>query len=580
MLNSRIASLGGIFFGAILVSPLASLVWAGLEASDSGLTWSAFRVRSDAAVELNASEGWAAGENQPAQLSYDQPFRLRIEVANTSGVASTEELRLQYRMKGGSWMPVGLSSFPYPLYATPPLSLISDAVYAFGEESEDLLLGSRLEHEDGIGLKGVQATPLFRLAEGSMEWEWSLVARRFSDGPFYLEDGEAIELRVVDGDGHALGGRESVGLTFSAAEGHLGGTFVETPSRIGPYQSSKGTLYFIMEPTETDNRFMMVASRDGGLSWKEVDGSGRPSVGDLEGVGSVFHEGILHIIHQTSDAVFYHAFATEDSERYAEKWVVDSEVIAEPSEPPTQAASLSVRADGSLLAVYGSATGGFLHKRTPEGVWADEGISLESPGITGLSGFQVETAADGRSSLVAYTAGDGTGWLRWLQADGELSEPMLVSDTLGVEDEENGALLPILVPESGGALLIYRKADRSLWERRYMESQGLSVPRLVTQGPVVTQAVDSDQAGADAVLHGDSVYVLYIDEATRSIYSTSSRLGGDWTPSRKLIGGIDAAWVRGSALKTNTGKAVYGFVYDAGSQGGAGMNRYAEIPLE
>jgi hypothetical protein len=45
------------------------------------------------------------------------------------------------------------------------------------------------------------------------------------------------------------------------------------------------------------------------------------------------------------------------------------------------------------------------------------------------------------------------------------------------------------------------------------------------------------------------------------------------------VGDILGSWVRGNLYTNADGAKVYGFVYDAGSDGGAGMNRYGEIEL-
>jgi hypothetical protein len=47
-----------------------------------------------------------------------------------------------------------------------------------------------------------------------------------------------------------------------------------------------------------------------------------------------------------------------------------------------------------------------------------------------------------------------------------------------------------------------------------------------------------------------------------------------------VVEGIDAQWVRGRVVLDASGSPVYGFVYDAGSNGGSGMNRYGVIDLE
>jgi hypothetical protein len=95
---------------------------------------------------------------------------------------------------------------------------------------------------------------------------------------------------------------------------------------------------------------------------------------------------------------------------------------------------------------------------------------------------------------------------------------------------------------------------------------------------VVTDAVGSQQAGADAVLDGETVYVLFIEESSRSIFSLHDN--GGWQPARLLVDNILNSWVRGNVHTRNDGVRVYGFIYDAGSDGGAGMNRFGELVLK
>ena len=94
---------------------------------------------------------------------------------------------------------------------------------------------------------------------------------------------------------------------------------------------------------------------------------------------------------------------------------------------------------------------------------------------------------------------------------------------------------------------------------------------------VVQDAVDSQQPGADAAPDGETVRVLFIDESSRSIFSTDDR--GGWQPPKLQVADILGSWVRGNIYTRRDGAKVYGYVYDAGSEGGAGMNRFAEVVL-
>jgi hypothetical protein len=94
---------------------------------------------------------------------------------------------------------------------------------------------------------------------------------------------------------------------------------------------------------------------------------------------------------------------------------------------------------------------------------------------------------------------------------------------------------------------------------------------------VTTDAVDSQQPGADAVRDGNTVHLLFIEESSRSIFSTHDK--GGWQPPKLQVGNITGSWLRGSIYTRPDGVRVYGYIYDAGSDGGAGMNRFGELIL-
>ena len=72
-------------------------------------------------------------------------------------------------------------------------------------------------------------------------------------------------------------------------------------------------------------------------------------------------------------------------------------------------------------------------------------------------------------------------------------------------------------------------------------------------------------------------HVAFVERASRSLFSTHDR--GGWQPSMLRIDGIRGSWIRGNVYTRPDGVKVYGYVYDAGSEGGAGMNRFAEVEL-
>jgi len=581
-MNVYHASVSGIYrIFAFSILPLISSGCAvpaskpAIATEPSAIEVLSYRFRADFSAELNADSGWAAPEKvTPAQI-YDQPFRLRIRVQAVTTPPEGHILSLQYRWKGGQWSAVGVSDFPYPAFATPVVSVISTQAYAHGDETERLLGDPEIDTEDGAGMNAVAATPVWRAGNDAVEWEWPLVIRRFSDGPTFAEDGDAFELRLVDGYGRPVTGGGPIVVKATAASAHLGGTFVETPGRLGPYQSEQGHLYFFMEPSETDNRFMAVKSTDYGNSWREVDGAARPKADDLEGVASVRKGSTIHLLHQISEEVFYHAFDLSGSG----SWLVTDQSIATLEEPSTQFVDVTARSDGSLVTLYGGARRLFLQIRSAEGIWG-EPVEIDTELEPVLSGPVLVTGANDLVTL-AYTGKDGSGFIRHLYPDGSLSSRQLLSTRLGIDDEENGAILPLVVfPETGTTVVLYREQDGMIFERRFSHDGVLTAPAQVSPLPVIINAVDSEQVGADLIRDGSTLHLLFIEAKTRSIFHASSDQAGIWSEPRAIIEGVDAAWVRGSLHVDAAGNPVYGFVYDGGSRGGSGFNRYFALPLQ
>ena len=79
------------------------------------------------------------------------------------------------------------------------------------------------------------------------------------------------------------------------------------------------------------------------------------------------------------------------------------------------------------------------------------------------------------------------------------------------------------------------------------------------------------------VLDGSTIHVLFIEQSSRSIFSTHASAG--WQGSTLQVDNILGSWIRGNVYSRRDGVRVYGFIYDAGSDGGSGMNRFGEIIL-
>lgn len=573
MLRRRSGTGGG---RAIAVT-LLGLVTLATGCGAGSVEQTSFRVRSDFAAPLNADEGWAGALNENVVIEADRPFRLRFEVAAAPDARFGAPLMLQYRRNGGEWTAVEAHEFPYSDEddaETPRVSIVSCAAYRQRDGTTDVLAGSALEFRPGVGVGLADRTPEWGGTPGHTEFEWALVVRRFADGAVTNDAGDTFEFRLIH-DGRpltAVSGNPA--LELAVPPGHVGGTFVETPGRIGPWQASNGDLYFVMEPSETDNVFMIVKSTDGGQTWREVDGANRPLTDDLESVDGRLVGDTIHLIHQVTESVRYHTFRTADHPTAADTWGIRDELAAS-VESVAQAATLAVRSDGSVVTFHVGETTRY-SVRSPAGEWS-QSTPLSTDAAPILAGPQAVTGANDVVHVAGY-ADDGTIWYRRLMPDGTLTENETLATDAGTTRAEYGSVLPLVfMPETDTLVVLYRLADGHLRERRVVAGGPPSAPVRVSDRAVVTHAVDSQQPGADVVLDGGALHVLFIEPSSGSIFGTND-VGG-WRPSRLEVDGIRGSWVRGSIFVRPDGTTVYGYVYDAGSEGGSGMNRYAEIVL-
>ena len=320
---------------------------------------------------------------------------------------------------------------------------------------------------------------------------------------------------------------------------HVGGTFVETPGRIGPFRAANGDLYFIMEPAETSNLFMMMKSTDDGLTWREVDGPNRPPTRDLESVDARQVGDTIHVLHEVSRSARYHSFRTSDHPTRPDTWAVRDELVAA-SHPVAQAAALEVRADRSVVAFYVGPTK--IHYTHPLAVRRMVAEKVIDPDVApNLAGPQAVLGANDTVHL-AYYGTDGTIWYRRLLPDGTLTSREQLATGAGISRAEYGSVLPLIyIPQTNTVVIIYRLASGALGaahrERRPADGRGESdgsgrghrCGRLAAAG---RRRRPGWQDGSRPVHRASS----------RSIFSTHDRDG--WQPSTLRV---DRFSGRGSA---------------------------------
>ena len=241
-----------------------------------------------------------------------------------------------------------------------------------------------------------------------------------------------------------------------------------------------------------------------------------------------------------------------------------------------QTASMVVRSDGSIVAFYLGQEKIHYSIRSPEGTWSR--VRTIDPELQpNQAGPQAVLGANDIIHL-SYYGTDGSIWYRRFLPNGTLTPRQLLATGAGESRAEYGAVLPLLYnPRKDEAVIIYRLATGNLWERKVVNNGPPTEAVMVSDLMVVTDAVDSQQAGADAILDGETIHLLLIEESSRSIYSLQDKDG--WQSAKPVVQNILGSWVRGNVYTRNDGVRVYGYIYDAGSDGGAGMNRFGEFVL-
>jgi hypothetical protein len=455
------------------------------------------------------------------------------------------------------------------------VSIVKCPGYEHGLSTNDLLTGSNAPFQGGAGISLSEFTPVWIGTNAHGEFEWPVVIRRYADGAETNNQDDTFEFRMVDTDGSATGIEHNPLLRLSIPPGHVGGTYVENPGRIGPWQASNGDLYFIMEPTETDNLFMMIKSTDNGRTWNEIDGANRPVTNDLESVDSRLVGNTIHIIHQVTRSARYHTFRTSDHPTHPDTWDIRDEVAGS-VDAIAQTASMVVRSDGSMVAFYLGQEKIHYSIRSSQGTWSQV-RTVDSELQPNQAGPQ---AVLGKNDIIhlAYYGIDGTIWYRRFLPNETLTPRQLLATGAGNSRAEYGAVLPLIYnAHKDEVVIIYRLATGNLWERRIANDDPPMDAVMISDLKVITDAVDSQQAGADAILDDETVYVLFIEESSRSIFSICD-IGG-WQNAKVQVENILGSWVRGNVYTRKDGVKVYGYIYDAGSYGGAGMNRFGELAL-
>jgi hypothetical protein len=548
-----------------------------------------FRIRSGDAVGLNVDSGWAAALDTNASIDAETNFRIRFEVEELNNVArggAGEQFYLQWRKNGGPWSQILAPGFPSAT-STPAVAVIESAQYAHLDATTNLLAGSGKTFQAGIGSETGVTNTLSGFQNEHTEFEFCLRIRRFYDGG-RNDAGDVFEFRlVVQTDVPFAGTYVLPAVTLTIPAGLIGGTLVETPSKVGPFKDGNGNLYYLHERAETNNVWLVSKSTDGGDTWVDVDTVNRPTKGDLEAVDAVLENDRLYILHCQSPAVWHHVFRVSTHGTDPDTWELKDEEI-EPNSVPDQVPSRQVagivrRGDGDLVAFYifnnGTNTQVYYKIKPNGGSWGSR-IQLDSEAVNFLGLGVVRGASD--KSHIAYNDDAGNVWHRSLDSADTLSarESLTTAGLTGTTD--NDLTPPVYWDEAGTekVLVIYAKSDGKLYSR-IITNDGApgTESSAATDNTIQRNKGSSHAVCATIAVDGPDVHLLYADLTTEDIWFDSNLDEAGWGTDVEELDATACHNITGQIFTHsggNGGAKVFGYVYEDGTDGYTGGLKYRE----
>ena len=350
------------------------------------------------------------------------------------------------------------------------------------------------------------------------------------------------------------------------------GVEVESHDHVPPMIDSRGNLYQITEDIKANgNRPQVMKSTDGGVTWVEQDPLHRPTSGDTEGGWAVQDGPTIWFVWQSSD-VRLMRFNTSDHPTAPDTYQIRTEVVAPPSDPGPQYASLAKNADGSLWIAYGGAPSGgprsAVVRRDAQGNYGSR-ITID-PGVATTAPRLVKGTGD-RTYVFYKDQANNRIYVRSLSAAGALSAPVRV-DSGGTHPTETPLTNVVSYADGGDEVLVVMFAGPDGILRSVDVRNGVPGPEQVVSSTPVTidPGVTTNLAAvAHLAVVGTTVIAAWSDAANGNVYSDQRLDGGQWgADTLRVDTGAgtdrDVQYVYVNVLRQSGGQATVAFTYDVG----------------
>ncbi len=573
-----------------------------------------FRIRiTDPAINANGGGDWAQAINVDETLDLDTFFRIRFDIEETEGQADGGvTYKLQVSKEGGAYADVAVATSPTttPLADTwPPVDQINSTdvaqVVASATFSNDAvttdLLAAKAGFVSGAGMHDNLSPSVSLLANGHTELEWSLVIPRYYDARSANNATDTFDFRVVESDGTLFTGDTNSGydeiprITATLAVGHVGGTTIEQPGRI-LWVDANGSLYYSTEHTNNSTEVLLHKSSDGGDSWAEATVTGRPTQTDPEGLeGFVVDDDILHLVHRKGDdAIYYHEYNMSSAASNPDTWqTIDEQIDADAvgKIASSDDCSIVVRANGDKFAFYTGLVSSFgtIFMSVFEGVsWATR---VEVDGEASVSFTAVSAILDADDNIQVYYFDFTNGIIFHRDiATGGITFSGRTSMATSVRQSANAYSANLMnvasYIDSGvdvEVLVYFKDGATTLSSTHVRDGTAQTEQSAFTDNSVGVSAGTSHQPQADLAVEGQKVHLLYSENATEDIFTTSDDDEAGWITDVEEQDAVTAHYINALVFihsSGNGGDTVLGYVWDQGSSGDTpGFTRYDEIVL-
>lgn len=571
---------GSVTIGASAQHVAVLIGLPGAAPSTAALDQKNFRIRTDDSIALNTDSGWAAALNTNATIDAEIVFRIRFEVEAGATSVVTGGLKLRYSRNGGGYIDMPVSDSIAAPNVVEAVEIVPSASFTADAATTNLLAGSSNTFEAGVGSHD-NATPTQTLQNEHTEVEYAIRIRKtygtFANGSLGENlDGDTFAFRLETATVAFATYSQTPTITLNIPNNLIGGSFVETPKKLGPFTDGNSAIYAIIEAADTNPRLLIEKSTDSGVTWIGKDIANSPSRRDLEAIDAVYAANELFIAHQQTSNVSFHSFRTS-SNASPDTWNTKNEDIdTSLTTNGDQMVGLVRRSGGTFVCVYesdlASAQRQLSYKiRSTVPAWGTR-VTLDSTASTAFTDASIVVGASDLIYIFYLDYTNGTVYYKTLSTGDVLSARTSVATgltTSGTANRERPIVPSATYYDDAGTekiLIAYRKSDGNIYSKLMAGGVLGAELQATTEGVLVDPSGTTNRMPvASLAVYQKNAYLIYADATTSDLWVRESADGAAWSAATEIRDSVLVEFVSSMPFSTNIG---YFFDDNAGGHTG------------